>query len=80
LLLAVQMLFFCSTNDIFLVCSTNFLVWGKKIEPNFCREFAAFWCKFLLPYWASFAALRGEFCRLMAQFLPPYDACFAALC
>ncbi len=58
---AVQMLFFCSTND-FLVCQTNFLVCRKK---NFERTVQ------------TFAAICHKFCRLMARVLPPYGGSFA---
>jgi len=42
---AVQMLFYCSTNEIFWCAVQIFWCAGKKnweCSPNFCREFAAF--------------------------------------
>jgi len=48
------------------------------LSTNFCREFAAFWSKFLPPYGASFAALWQEFFRLLVRVLPPFGGSFAA--
>jgi len=78
---AIEMLFFCSTNAIFLVCRK------KKIEcavqtfvaslPPF-GKFCRLMVRVLPPYGSSLAALWRVFCSLMTPVLPPYDACFAA--
>jgi len=49
---AVQMLFFCSTNDIFWVCSKKFLVCRK-----FFFEFYRLMERVLSPNGTCFAAL-----------------------
>jgi hypothetical protein len=58
---SVQMLFFCSTNDVVLVCSTNILVCRKKKFEHAVQTFATI----LLPFGVSF-------CRLKGQVLLPY--------
>jgi len=81
---ATQMLFFSSTNDIFLVCSTHFLVCRKKNCERAVASVAAFWQKFCRVFQEknfdhtvkTFAALWHEFCRLIARVL----TFFAILC
>jgi len=60
--------YFCNTNDIFMVRSTNFLVCRKKNFESAVQTFAAS----LPPFGVSF-------CNLMARVLPPYGVSFASL-
>ncbi len=65
---------FCSTNDIYLVYSTNFLVCRKfflsmqyKLLPQVCCLISKFCCPM-----SKFCCLKSKFCCLMALVLPPY--------
>ncbi len=61
------MLFFCSTYDIFLVCSTNFLVCRKKKFEHTVQTFAV-----------SLSPFGVSFCHLMGRVLSPYGVSSAA--
>jgi len=73
---AEQMLFFCCTNEMFCVCSTNFFkcavqTFAASLPPfgvRFCRLLA----QVLLPYGTSFAPLWRKICHLMLHILLPY--------